>query len=200
MPPASAPTRVAARPARSPALARLAGAALRVLVGLGVIAVAAAGCGDGPAAGPGRRSPAAGACGPVQHPPVQAGGHLLGEREPPEPYSSTPPTSGWHAAGAVAARVYGDDEALSEPEQVTVLESGGVVVTHRGLEAAQRAALESLATEQHPGRVAVTPYDGLAPGEVAVAAWGRLQVCDGVELDVVRAFIDAHAGRDADAH
>jgi hypothetical protein len=142
--------------------------------------------------------PVAAACDPVENPPLQAGSHLIGDTEPPVPYSSTPPTSGWHSSGALDVAIHGEDDPLTEPEQVSVLEAGGVVITYRDLDAADIDAIEGLVAEGYDGRVAVTPYAELQPGEVAVTAWGTLQRCSGLDLDVVGGFIDDHLGDEVD--
>lgn len=132
-------------------------------------------------------------CGPVETIPIQGEGHLLDDQEPPVPYNSTPPTSGWHASGDVEFAVYGPDEVLTEPEQVTVLELGGVVVSYNGLADDEIATLEDLVTDDHAGNAALTPYDQLGEGEVAITAWATLQRCDGVDEAAISAFIEAHA-------
>lgn len=144
----------------------------------------------GPDAEPGT---AAVDCGPVEQPPQQSGSHLLGDEEPPVPYSSTPPTSGWHVSGAVAIGVHGPDEPLSEPRQVSVLESGGVVVTYNGLTDADRARLEEHVGDHYPGRVAVSPYEALEEGQVAFTGWGHLQRCTGLDVAALDAFVAEHA-------
>ncbi|MBW3602462.1 MAG: DUF3105 domain-containing protein [Actinobacteria bacterium] len=166
---------------------------------LGLVVVALTACTSSAQPGPRQPSPTA-ACGPVRRPPVQVFGHLVGDAEPPVPYSSTPPTSGWHASGVPSIAPRPPGRPLSEPEQVSVLEAGGVVVTHRGLAAAGRRALHRLAERRYPGRVAVTAYDELAPGRVVMAGWGALQRCDGVDLGAVAAFADAHADEHPSAH
>lgn len=135
-------------------------------------------------------------CGPVETPALQGGSHLLGDRPPPVPYASTPPTSGWHASGAFTINVRGPSEALSEPQQVSVLESGGVVASYRDLPEGDRGALEETATMAYPGRVSVTPYDRLEEGEIAFTAWGALQRCDSLDLDALAAFVDTYADPD----
>jgi hypothetical protein len=135
-------------------------------------------------------------CGPIENPPQQAGSHLIGDTEPPIPYSSTPPTSGWHTSGAFEVRIHDSDDPLSEPAQVSVLEAEGVVVTYHDLPEDALVALHELVREHYDGQVAVTPYAALEEGEVALTAWGTLQRCDGLDLDVVTAFIDAHVGDD----
>lgn len=143
--------------------------------------------------GCGPKATPAGSCGPVERPPIQGGGHLIGGQQPPVPYSSVPPTSGWHASGAFEIAVQPPDAPLSEPRQVSVLEAGGVVISYRQLPQVDRAALEELVRSRFAGRAAVTPYDQLAPGQVVMTAWGMLQRCQRPDLDAVARFIDAHA-------
>ena len=161
-----------------------------------LVCLLAAGCGgEAPAdEATGDGAPGATAvCGPVETIPIQGEGHLVGDQDPPVPYNSTPPTSGWHTSGDVAFAVYGPDEALREPEQVTVLELGGVVVSYSGLEEAEVAALADLVSGEHAGQAALTPYDQLADGEMALTAWGKLQLCDAVDPDAVSAFVQEYA-------
>lgn len=133
-------------------------------------------------------------CGEVETVAVQGGSHLLGEQEPPVPYNSTPPTSGWHSSGGFQIGVRGPDEPMDEPDQVSVLESGGVVATHRGLSGADRQELEARAgTEALAGRVAVTPYDALEEGQVVFTSWGVLQRCGALDLAALDAFAATYA-------
>lgn len=144
-------------------------------------------------ANPSQAGSAAGACGPVEEIAIQGGSHLIGDQEPPVDYNSTPPTSGWHASGPAAPTVAGADDPLTEPEQVSVLEAGGAVVTYRGLGEEDAGALEAAVALRFSDRVAVTPYDQLGEGEVAFAAWGRLQLCQDLDLGALDAFVTAHA-------
>lgn len=133
------------------------------------------------------------ACAPVEEPPLQSGSHLIGDQDPPVPYSSIPPTSGWHASGAFTIGVQPPELPLSEPQQVSVLEAGGVVVTYGDLADEDRASLEAHVGDHHDGRVAVTAYPALAAGEVAFTAWATLQRCERLDLAALDAFVDAHA-------
>jgi|GEM_PF-1604046 len=144
---------------------------------------------------PGETAPAAApaSCEEPQAVPVQGGEHLIGDNSPPVPYNSTPPTSGWHASGAFEVMVQPIDQPLSEPRQVSVLEAGGVVVTHGDLDDGARTALEQHGTANHSGRVAVTGYEPLSDGEVVFASWGLLQRCQGVDLAALDAFVTANA-------
>jgi hypothetical protein len=129
-------------------------------------------------------------CDPIERPPLQSGSHLLGDREPPVPYSSQPPTSGWHSSGHFDVEVRGRAHPLSEPEQVSVLEVGGVVVSYRGLAADDVARLRDRVRTRYAGRVAVTPYAGIPRGTVAFTSWGRLRRCDGVDLAALDRFVE----------
>lgn len=135
-------------------------------------------------------------CGPVEEPPLQSGSHLIGDQQPPVPYSSTPPTSGWHAAGAVEITVHPPDDPLPEPEQVSVLEAGGIVASYRDIGEEERTRLEDHVRQHHDGTVAVTPYEQLEPGQVAFTAWGTLQRCTGLDLAAFDAFVAVHVGKD----
>ena len=171
---------------------------LRLLVGVTGLLLAAA-CGSGTAtqdptdAAQAGEPGATAACGPVETIPIQGEGHLVGDQDPPVPYNSTPPTSGWHTSGDVAFEVYGPDGALREPEQVTVLELGGVVVSYNGLTEDDVATLTDLVSGEHAGQAALTPYAQLEEGQVALTAWGKLQPCDAVDPDAIAAFVEAYA-------
>ena len=152
-----------------------------------------AGCsGDsaGTAAAP---APGAGACEAVRTVPVQEGSHLIGDAPPPVPYSSTPPTSGWHASGTFQIAVQPPDAPLTEPLQVSVLEAGGVVVTYNDIPAEDLDELVARVREHYPDRVAVTSYDKLSGGEVAVAAFGVLQRCQQLDLAALDDFVNTYA-------
>lgn len=168
----------------------------RLLGAAALLAAVLAGCGgdDGDAAAAGPTD----VCGEIEHPTVQGGGHLLGDTAPPVPYSSVPPTSGWHSSGVPPTGVAA--EPLSEPEQVALLEAGGVVVTHHGVDAEALAPITELVEGELAGRVAMTPYDGLEAGEVAFTGWGVLQRCDGVDVAAFEAFVATYADEDLTIH
>ncbi|MPZ88105.1 MAG: DUF3105 domain-containing protein [Nitriliruptorales bacterium] len=160
------------------------------LAGVMLAVLVLAGCADSePAAvaGPTDR------CEPVETVPIQGGSHLIGDQEPPVPYNSTPPTSGWHSSGAFAIDVRGPAEALSEPEQVSVLEAGGAVVSYHGLSDAARATLQETVTRDYDGRVAATPYAALEEGTVAFSTWGAMQHCEGLDLQALEGFVTSYA-------
>lgn len=167
---------------------------LPVLLLVLVLAGCSGAIGDERAA-PGRTA----ACGPVEQVPVQGGAHLIGDQQPPVPYTSTPPTSGWHSSGAFEIAVSDPDDPLPEPRQVSVLEAGGVVVTYRGLTDADRERLEAhVAGGPLAGRVAVTPYEALDEGAVVFTGWGVHQRCDALDLDALDAFAATYAAPEPD--
>lgn len=179
---------------------------MRLLVGLLLVCTLTACAAQG--AGPEAPAPAgeepttepepdlAVACTPIEQPPAQSGSHLIGDQDPPVPYNSVPPTSGWHASGAFAIDVHPPEEPLSEARQVSVLEAGGVVVTYRDIGDGARTRLEAHVREHHDSRVAVTSYAALDPGQVAFTAWGTLQRCDGLDLAALDAFTAAYADKE----
>ena len=138
-------------------------------------------------------------CGKVEKVAEMGGGHLVGDQEPPVPYNSTPPTSGWHASGEVAFEVLPEGRPLSEPEQVTVLELGGVMVTYNGVSGADRKTLERLVGQKYDGLAALSSYDKLPEGSVAMTAWAVVQRCDGVNTAAIDDFIATYP-EDAPEH
>ena len=139
------------------------------------------------------------ACGAEKKIPVQGQGHLVGDQKPPVPYNSVPPTSGWHASGDVPIAVAPPDKPLTEPEQVTVLELGGVVVSYAKLPAHDLKALTALVKGKLAGVAALTRYDKLDAGEIALSGWGVLQRCTRVDKAAISAFAKKHAGGGPDA-
>lgn len=149
-----------------------------------------AAAGSSPSASTSTAAPAVRAsCRRVERPALQQGSHLLGDQQPPVPYSSRPPTSGWHSSGHFEVGISDVDDPLSEPEQVSVLEAEGVVVAYHGLARDDVARLTRLVHRRYRHRVAVTPYDRLGDGTVAFTAWGVLQRCDGLDVAALRRFV-----------
>ena len=162
-----------------------------------VMALIAVGCTPGPDGVP-RSAPSdvsglTASCGPVETLPLQGEGHLVGDQEPPVPYNSSPPASGWHTSGGELFGVADESRPLREPEQVAILEAGGIVITYNGLETSEVEPLATLVTKNFPGQAALTHYDGLEPGQMALTAWGRLQLCSPPDPAAASAFIEAYA-------
>ncbi len=161
-----------------------------------LLAGAVAGCSGGGAT-PGAGVVATAQCEALEAQRVQTGSHLLDpDGEPPVPYTSSPPTSGWHALGLPPVEAYA--EPISDPAQVSILEGGAVIAAYAGLGDGDVAELESLARE-FSGRLATTPYPALDDGEVVLTTWGALQRCDGLDPEAVRTFVTAFAVPDPGA-
>ncbi|MBW3621451.1 MAG: DUF3105 domain-containing protein [Actinobacteria bacterium] len=168
----------------------------RSLAAIGALGVLLGACAD---EGPG--SVASDACAPAVEPPLQDGSHLLGDAEPPVAYSSTPPTSGWHASGNPRTGVIPAEDPLTDPELVLTIEVGQAVVAYdpARVDTGTVAELEELATGTYDQQLTVTPYEG-AEAPLSLVAWGVLQSCDELDPDVLDAFVTAHADPHADAH
>lgn len=168
-----------------------------LVVALGVVLLAA--CGD---EGDGSRAATTVQCGPVEEQPDTGHQHLVGDADAPVDYRTVPPTSGWHFRDPdridEALTVHGAGDPLTETEMASVAAVDLVVIAYRDLSDDERETLEELAAGRYEGRVALTPYDRLEPGQVALAAWRQLQICDGVDAAVVSDFVDEHAADEPD--
>lgn len=158
------------------------------------------GCGGGTAEEDRSSGSTVEGCAAEEHPPLQAGSHLIGDTDPPVPYSSVPPTSGWHASGAPAPGVH--DEPLSDPQIVALLERGQIVAVYDpdALDEEAVTRLEELATAGHDGRLNVTPAGTPVPAPLTLTAWGVLQRCEVVSAEAVTAFVLAHYGQTEAEH
>jgi hypothetical protein len=154
---------------------------------LGALALVAGGC----AASPDEPRDVAGTawsagCGPMEHPPVQVAGHLIGDADPPGPYTSTPPTSGWHSTNVPQAGEVHD--ALTDPEIVAALEVGTVVVAMAPDADVDSEVVEDLVA-QFPDRLLATTYATAMPAPVALLTWGGMVPCDELTATDVTTFV-----------
>lgn len=138
------------------------------------------------------------ACAPPEHPPLQEGGHLLGDATPPVPYSSTPPTSGWHASGPVEVRMY--DEPVTDPEHVRILEQDAAMVRYGQLAAADLEALRTAIDGGLDGSVGAAPHPELAADVIVFTAWGVLQRCERWDAAALERFVTEHAQPVTEGH
>ena len=135
--------------------------------------------------------PDSGACQAVERPEEQSGSHLIGDATPPVAYSSTPGTSGWHAGGAPPQGVFGADDALTEPQIVSALESGQVVIAYDpdDVTTDDIARLEELATGRFEGQVTVTPFDGDMGAAIVLNGWAVRQACSALDEAALADFV-----------
>lgn len=124
------------------------------------------------------------ACQPVEHPPLQLGSHLVGDAEPPSPYTSTPPSSGWHSTSVPPPGIA--DEPLEDPDIVSALEAGLVVVA---VSPEVDLAGATPLVEQFPRRLVVTTFEQAMPTPVALLTWGKLSRCDELDPTGVTTFV-----------
>lgn len=162
-----------------------------LLVGLAVLTA----CGGDPASDEVAVDGGYQVCGPVEDQPLQGGTHLIGDAEPPEPYSSLPGTSGWHAGGPVPEGVL--EGPTDDPTIVSALEAGRVVLAHDG---SVDPDIVAHLVEESDDRLVVAEYAGDLPTPVSLLAWGRLTRCDEVDFADVTSFVLEHAGRGPDNH
>ena len=157
------------------------------------LGVALAGCGEAAPDEP----VATAACAAPERPTLQEGSHLIGDTPPPVPYSSTPPSSGWHASGpGPAPGVY--ETQLPDPSLVSALEQGRVVLTlDGGLDEDARAVVADLAATLP--ELVVAPYDTGGEAAATLVAWGVLQRCDELVGADVTTFAEAYGGVDREA-
>lgn len=152
---------------------------------VGALAAVSTACGVGGDSGNG----ASAGCGPITEERLDPSSpvHLLPGAPEPD-YLSDPPTSGPHLSGRPPSGT--SAEPLDRPTQVLVLEEGGVLIQHRGLDAADAARLAELAGD----RVVVAPNPEL-PSPVVATAWLAKRTCDEVDMPAVRQFVEERLGR-----
>lgn len=122
--------------------------------------------------------------------PDQGRNHL-GPDESLPAYNSNPPTSGPHFPPWAPCRVSADP--VPDGNFVHSLEHGAVAILHRpGLESGLLARLAKI-VEGDPSKVLLAPYPGLQGGDIAIAAWTKLDKFNATEFseERVKAFIAA---------
>ena len=109
-------------------------------------------------------------------------------------YNTVPPTSGDHWPSTAACGFY--EETLPDELIVHNLEHGNILVSYNftGQQAKDqlRTAIDSIDQAGEWGVVRF--YDKIPEGTVAVAAWGRLDLMQGVEQDRIARFFATFAG------
>jgi hypothetical protein len=119
----------------------------------------------------------------------------LGTETPP--YSTDPPTSGWHTPGIAAWGAYLDDPPHDQ-ELVHNMEDGGVILWYAAGSREENeehvAALQNVLGGRW-ARTVIVPREGLEP-TYALTAWTRMQRFEEIDPEGMRAFIAAFHGID----
>jgi hypothetical protein len=116
---------------------------------------------------------------------------FLNGAAPPE-YSSSPASSGKHAAQWAPCGVF--REELADIYTVHSLEHGAVIIFYRpDLPEQEIGQLEDLVTELAT-HIIVMPRTGLT-SPIVLAAWGRLGVMEGLDIEAIRGFWLEYAQR-----
>lgn len=110
-------------------------------------------------------------------------GHLQ-PGDPVPTYKSSPPTSGTHNLQPAPAGVY--DKNVDITQLLHSLEHGYIVMYYNNLSPDQMAELVRI-QQSDPYKTIVAEYPNMKQ-KVALAAWGYLQNCDGVNDQVIRSF------------
>ncbi len=136
------------------------------------------------------------ACGPIVHDALDPASatHVLPGAPTPS-YAVNPPTSGAHQPGP---RITGPVHKPIAPQiQVGILEEGRVLVQYHDISDADVQALEKLDSD----RAVVAPATDL-PGDshVVATAWVTHQSCTQVDVDAMKKFIAARAGKGPAQH
>jgi hypothetical protein len=123
----------------------------------------------------------------IQTFPIQGAVHVpRGQTHPP--YNSTPPTSGWHYADAVAPPGISASPIPNEV-QVHNLEHGEIMIQYDCPSGCPEtvAALEAI-VRTYSKKVVLAPYPGIGH-PIALTAWGKLAFLDKVDEAFIRRFI-----------
>ena len=109
-------------------------------------------------------------------------------------YNSRPATSGEHWPAPARCGFY--EEGLPDELVVHNLEHGNIVVSYNFLLEADVSALRDVLDGVGLNRVwgVARFYDQIEAGQVALSAWGVMDVFSGANPDRIRQFFDAYAG------
>ncbi len=128
-------------------------------------------------------------CEPVQSFSSQGQTHITqGQSHPP--YNSNPPTSGWHLEQSRGAGIFNSPQV--QELLVHDLEHGFVIIQYNGLTSAELTQLTEMVQRDRYHRI-LAPYPQLPEGaRVALTAWTKLQLCNGVSEKDIAAFTSAY--------
>ena len=112
-------------------------------------------------------------------------------------YSSSPPASGDH--WSIAQRCGFFNDPVPDEQIVHNLEHSNVVISYNLPNEADVDQLESVYNELEEGWrshfTVVRPYDRIGVGQVALSAWGVIDVMDGIDQERIQRFFEHYVGR-----
>ena len=110
-------------------------------------------------------------------------------------YNSVPPTSGPHwESNWASCGIHDKENEVPDSRIVHNLEHGQIVISYNLTDESEIDRLKNIARDLPRDRhwLIVRPYSQIAPGEVAITAWGWLDKFSGVDEDRIRNFYVAH--------
>ena len=112
-------------------------------------------------------------------------------------YNSTPPTSGDH--WSIPQRCGFFTDPVPDEQIVHNLEHSNIIISYNLPNQADVDALKEVYEDLPEGWRAhftvARPYDQIAPGQVALSAWGVLDIMEGVDKDRIQRFYEHYVGR-----
>ena len=112
-------------------------------------------------------------------------------------YSTTPPTSGDH--WSVPQRCGFFTDPVPDEQVVHNLEHSNIIISYNLPNQDDVDALKNVFDDLDEGWRAhftvARPYDQIASGQVALSAWGVLDIMDGVDKDRIERFFEHYVGR-----
>jgi hypothetical protein len=132
-------------------------------------------------------------CSPVRSPKVQPNAVVSSAEPEHPPYSSTPPTSGWHFFDPLPAAGY---LLPHDPEAVVAnLADGDVAVWHVGLTEEERQDLIGLFVLLKSEYILAVSGEELGlDHKIVLTAWGKLQECEQLSGPVIARFFERYRG------
>lgn len=125
---------------------------------------------------------------------IQEGGELpIGDSHPP--YTTSPPTSGWHYGLTGDEIKWGlRQESIQDETQVAYLERGAVLVQYNCPEECPELVEQlRLVVNRYPEKVFLAPY-GNMESKISLTSWGWIASFDDFSDSGVDQFIQAHIG------
>lgn len=111
-------------------------------------------------------------------------------------YNSVPATSGDHYFSPQRCGFYKGE--VPDERVVHNLEHGNIIISYNLPDAADVDALENVYNDLGGWKdhyTVVRSYSKIAPGQVALSAWGVLDIMDGVDKDRIVRFYEHYVGR-----